>query len=426
MPRALTGSDQVLANELERTDARLPIMFEREDTFFSQIEKRPVEVVNERSMVIPLELRPGGKSGHFSSNGGDMGRGSMPTYDKATIGTVELIHRIEWTTRRKWATDSKRKAIVDAFRRDLASSMDEFRRYIDCLCMTGGDGVLGTISAVDTAAGVDTLTMDSDGFGARLLRYNQDIRVFNAALTTDRNEADGDVDSTIASIDYPSKQITIPSVAGTIVTDKIVAQGLVSTPPVSLLGVPYHYSSASVGTWLGFDRSLVPEIRANRVNANGSALTLPIPRLAINKIGDRIGLESAKSKGRTIWCHPCQRAAYEELGFEAIQINKSAKDEGLDLYFSDNMRIAGMPMKNSYSWNKKRMDLIDLSIWGRAEMHGIGWYKDDNGNRYFVIRGTSGGVATSNVAYIVVSFNTYINKPPAASYIDNLGIPSGY
>ena len=56
-----------------------------------------------------------------------------------------------------------------------------------------------------------------------------------------------------------------------------------------LYGVPYHHSNASTGTWLGFSRSTTPEIRANRVNAGGQALTLPLPRLAMNKIGNRTG-----------------------------------------------------------------------------------------------------------------------------------------
>src|SRR6266478_657929 len=119
---------QVLAVELERVEAKLPTLFERDDTFFSQIEKRPGEIVSSISMRQPLEIRPGGKSRSWNSDGGDMGRGDMPLYDKAEINTVELEHVIEWTTRRKYGTDNAKKATVNTFRRDLASSMKEFRR----------------------------------------------------------------------------------------------------------------------------------------------------------------------------------------------------------------------------------------------------------------------------------------------------------
>jgi len=80
----------VVANELEKVDPRVPQLFEREDTFYSTIEKRSVEKVSSRAMRIPLAIRPGGKFGHFDAAGGDLGRGGGPTWDKATIQTVDL------------------------------------------------------------------------------------------------------------------------------------------------------------------------------------------------------------------------------------------------------------------------------------------------------------------------------------------------
>jgi hypothetical protein len=54
----------------------------------------------------------------------------------------------------------------------------------------------------------------------------------------------------------------------------------------------------------------------------------------------------------TAWTHPAQQQAYEELGFNISRIDKSAKEEGLDLYFNDNMQIAGAPLETSYSWDR--------------------------------------------------------------------------
>jgi hypothetical protein len=88
--------------------------------------------------------------------------------------------------------------------------------------------------------------------------------------------------------------------------------------------------------------------------------------------------------------------------------------------------MAGAPVKKSYSWDKTRIDFIDYDIWGRSEFYPVGWYKDDNGLKYFVVRGASGGVATSNLAYIVCSWNLYPNNPAGLSYIDTLTVPSGY
>ena len=55
-----------------------------------------------------------------------------------------------------------------------------------------------------------------------------------------------------------------------------------------------------------------------------------------------------------------------------------------------------------------------------------GWYKDENGLKNFVVRGTTGGVATSNLAYLMTSFNLWMRNPAMAAYIYGLLVPSGY
>lgn len=413
---------QVVAAELEKVDDRgaIPVLFEREDTFYSFVEKRPVQVVSERDMRIPLEIRPGGKFGHFDSDGGDLGRGEGPVFDKAIVNTVNLRHAVEWTKRAEWATDDRRKSVVNTLRHLLATSMAEFRRNVDSLSMQGGDGVLGTVGAFSAAAGVTTATLNVDGFGARLLRYGQPINIYNSTLTTNRTVG---AERSISYYDGPNKQIKFADVTGLTNGDKIVVSGLVATPPVSLLGVPYHNSSASTGTWLGFDRALTPEIRANSVNAAGG-LALPHARLAMNKVGDRVGM--GKGKKVTAWMHPAQLVAYEELGLNVSVINKSPKGgESLDLYFGENMTIAGIPIKTHFSWDKTRIDFIANDAWGRAEMHAPGFYTVDD-RRIFEIRGASGGVATSQVFYICASFNFFVRNPAEIAFIYGLTVPAGY
>jgi hypothetical protein len=422
------GSASVQATEIERVESKIPILFEREDTFYAQIEKRPGEIVSEIAMRQPLEIHPSGVSGQFSSDGGDLGLGDMPDYDKATINTVEIKHALQWTTRRKFATDSTRKAVVNAFRRDLASGMKELRRAVDSLCMTAGNGVLATITTVSNVGGLggtDTYTCTTDGFGVRLLRMKQPFSVWDSTLTVLRNPGTIAGELKVSYLDGPNKTIQATNSPNNVVAgDLIVFSGNWTAPPASILGVPYHASNASTGTWLGFNRAITPEIRANRVQAGG-ALALPMARLAMNKAGDRLGMQML-SRRLQAWMHPCQQQAYEELGFEASIINKDAKEQGLDLYFNDNMRIAGAPLKKHYSWDKTRIDFVDLDIYGRAEFYPPQWYKDDNGNRFFVVRGTSGGVATSNLAYLVCSWQLYVNNPAGIPYIDALTVPSGY
>lgn len=418
---------QVVGTELERVRDKIAVLFERDDKFYSTIEKRDVETISNRDMRIPLALRPGGKPGYFNPSGGDLGLGGGPTWDKAVINAVHIKEAFQWTKSAEWGTDSARKAVLNTVRDLLAKGMKEYRRTVEAYCMTAGDGVLATISTVatNTPVGFDTFTLNPtpDQFGAKLLRFGMDFNIYNAALTTNRTAG---AEQTITFYDQVNKQIRCPTgTAGVIATDKIVASGLTSTPAVGLLGIPYHHNSASTGTWLGFDRSVTPEIRANRTQASGS-LALPYPRLAVNKIGDRIGIEDGM-KG-TAWMHPAQVQAYEELGQLVSQIHKQAKDENLDLYFGSNdgnMQMAGASIKKSYLWDKTRIDFIIAEYWGRAELHSAGFYEVD-GRKIFELRGDSGGVATSQVFYITCSFNLFVTNPAGCSYIDNLTPPSGY
>lgn len=411
---------QVAGLELERVREKVPVLFERESTFYSSIEKKNVETVSSRQMRVPLALRPGGKPGHFDTAGGDMGRGGGPTFDKAVLTTVPLIYRSEWNLDSQWRTDSKRKAVLNSVRDNVANAMAEFRRFVDSLAMTAGDGVLATITGVSTAAGVDTYTCTTDGFRIRLLRDASDINVYDSTLATNRTLG---AEKEITYYDIGNSQIKVAAVAGATAGDKIVAQGLTATPPASLFGVAYHHSDASTGTWLGFDRSTTPQIRANSVDANGTSLALPYPRQAMNKIGDRVGQDQAKKV--VAWMHPCQVQAYEELGQLVSVIQKTASKEGLDLYFSDNLQLCGAPIRKHFSWDRTRIDFIVGDTWGRAEMSPADVYEVD-GQTIFPLRGSSGGLAAGFLYYLTASFQFFIDNPAVASYIKELAIPSGY
>ena len=409
---------QVTALELERVIPKIRVLFERDDKFYANIKKRDVEVISARQMRVPLELRPGGAFQYFDPDGGDLGRGSGPTWDKAVLTSVFVSENIEYTKLTQWATDNDRKAITNAVRRLTATALDEIRRQLDAQLMGAGNGVVGTITTVSTSGGVDTYTCTTDGFGVRLVRYNQVVQVYDATLATFRGKG------TITFWDVANFQISVtPAIAGATATDVLVVDGI--TAPASLpalFGIAYHHSNASSGTWLGFNRATTPEIRANRVNGNSNALSLPLPRLAINLIGNRVGIDN--NFRPNAWLHPAQKQAYEDIGQAVIFIPKQPKEEKLDLYF-DRMQFAGAPDKPSFNWDKTRIDFVSDEVWGRGEILPIGFYTTD-GRRIFEIRSTSGGVAASDIFYMVNGMQTFVNNPAACAYIDSLAVPAGY
>jgi hypothetical protein len=286
--------------------------------------------------------------------------------------------------------------------------------------MQSGNGVLGTVTTDTPAGGSNVITLTTDGFGARLMRPGQTVQVFDATLATLRGSG------VISFWDVENKTIHItPQVAGVVGTDLIVVNGISSPNSLpAIFGVPYHHSNASTGTWLGFNRATTPEIRSNRVNAASNALTLPLPRLAINKIGNRVGIDNNFSP--EAWMHPAQKQAYEEIGqlVSVIQRPENSKEGSLDLYF-DKMQMAGAPVKVSFNWNQTRIDFINHEVWGRGEILPLGFYRTD-GRNIFEIRGASGGVATADIFYMVNGVQFFVSNPAATSYIDALAVPAGY
>jgi hypothetical protein len=417
---------QVIALEMEKVATKVPVLFDRDDVYYSQLEKSTdCEVVSDRAMRVPLEMRPGGYFGQFNPDDADLGVGDGPQFDKGTISVCHLKYAVQWTKLAEWGTNDKRKAVVDAFQRILASAMPEFRRNVDSLTQQAGSGILGTISAVATTTVTnDTLTLGSDGFGAKLLRFGQMVNIYDTTLATQRTAAGGE--AKIIGHDLVNKKIildrTVPNITS---PDVVVISGVSGASPVSLLGVPYHATNSTAGTWLGFARSTTPEIRANRVNAAGN-LALPFARLAINKIGDRVGIKERKQK-LTAWMHPAQVQAYEALG-QLVQIISRDRTDKMDLYFGDGegMQMAGANVMPHYAWDKTRIDFQNMELWARSELNPAGFYKSKDGRKFFELRGPSGGVKTSDVFYMVVSFNMYAKNPAAVAYIDGLTVPAGY
>src|SRR3990167_7917349 len=212
--------NNVTALELERVIPKIRVLFERDDRFYATIQKRDVEVISYRQMRVPLELRPGGSFQYFSPDGGDLGRGGGPQWDRAVLTSVFVSENIEYTKLVQWSTDTDRKAITNAVRRLTATALDELRRQLDSKMMQSGNGVIGTITTVATSGGVDTYTFaggaTGDGFGVRLMRFGQTVQVFDTTLATNRGSG------TITAWDVENKTIDVtPAISGAVATDVI-------------------------------------------------------------------------------------------------------------------------------------------------------------------------------------------------------------
>ncbi|MGB6874948.1 MAG: hypothetical protein WBD87_02840 [Candidatus Acidiferrales bacterium] len=422
---------QSVALQLEKVRDKLPLLYERDDILLTMIQQRgDVERVSSRNMRLPLQIRPGGKAGLANLDGGDLGRGSGTTYDVAQVTPVFFRHAVEITKLVEYSTNSPEKAIENAAKREVKNNMAQFRSFLDKVVQTAGNGVLGTIGSIVTTglpSGVGAQINLVTPPGAALFYYNQTIQFYDPTLTTNRNVAAG-ATTNILLVDPFNKFIQIDVLpTGTSVGDAVVHDGLTGAQPVSLFGVPYHQSNATTGTWLNLNRATYPvELATPHVAGNNAAITPGVVRLAINKVRKALGTNQV---GKLIaYTALEQENAWEQLGISISQIIKEGaggRASDLDLLFTGELTMAGVPIKSSINANQARIDFLDLSHWGRAVMQDIDFY-DVGGQTVFPIYGASGGLSAAYIFYFVTGFQVWTDSPRSGAYIDSLAIPTGY
>ena len=411
-------NSQSVALQLEKVRDKLPLLYERDDILLTMIQQRgDVERVSSRNMRLPLQIRPGGKAGLANMDGGDLGRGSGTVYDVAQVTPVFFRHAVEITKLVEYASNAPEKAIENAAKREVKNAMAQFRAFLDKVMQTNGNGVLGTIGSIAST----TFTMAKPP-GSVLVYYNQTIQVYDPTLTTNRGACN------VTAVDPFGSTITVDAVpAGTTANDVIVHDGLTGAQPVSLFGLLYHQSNATTGTWLNLNRATYPvELATPRVNGNNSTLTPGAVRLAINKVRKALGTNQVSKL--IAYTSLEQEHQWEQLGVTISQIIKEGaggRASDLDLLFTGEKSMAGVPIKSSINANQSRVDFLDLSHWGRAVMQDIDFY-DVGGQTVFPIYGASGGLASAYIFYFVTGFQVWNESPRSGAFIDNLAIPTGY
>jgi hypothetical protein len=416
----------VIATEVEKLRSVLPLLYERDDLFLKMLHSRgDVEKVSARLMRLPLQLKPGGKSRAVNMDGGDMGRGGFTLYDFATVTPQFFAHAIEWSKLVQYSTDSSEKAIQKMVPREIKNGMAQFRAFLDKICQTAGNGVVGTISSISG----QVLTLSASP-GADLISMDQDLQIYDTTLTTNKGKI------TVAIVNILGKSITLdpstPLPGGVIATDVLVYDGLSGAQPVGLFGIPYFQSNATTGTFLNMNRATYPvQLAAQNVNAANAALTPAQYMQAINFIRMVLGTEQAGGGGKAskliAYLHPAQDHAHSQLGLTISNIIKEGGSgaDDLDLSFTGKRSMYGAPIKQSRNAARNRIDFLDLSHWGRAEMEAIDFY-GVGGQTNWPIYGGSGGLAAAEITYIYTGFQIWNDSPPSGAFISNLAIPAGY
>ena len=417
---------QSVALQLEKVRDKLPLLYERDDILLTMIQQRgDVERVSSRNMRLPLQIRPGGKAGLANMDGGDLGRGSGTVYDVAQVTPVFFRHAVEITKLVEYASNAPEKAIENAAKREVKNAMVQFRSFLDKVMQTNGNGVLGTISSIVTTglpSGVAAQFTMAKPPGAQLFYYNQTVQVYDPTLTTNRGSAN------ILLVDPFNSLIQVDALAqrhrrqrcGRARRTHRRAAHFALRHPVSP-DQRHHRHVAQPQS-----RHVSGRTRHAGVNGNNSAITPGAVRLAINKVRKSLGTNQVSKL--IAYTSLEQEHQWEQLGVTISQIIKEGaggRASDLDLLFTGEKSMAGVPIKSSINANQSRVDFLDLSHWGRAVMQDIDFY-DVGGQTVFPIYGTSGGIAAAYIFYFVTGFQVWNESPRSGAYINNLAIPTGY
>src|SRR6266850_4044251 len=173
-----------LALQLEKVRDKLPLLYEVEDVFFSKVQKKEVMRVSSRNARIPLQVKPGGAMRFVSFENGDLGVGSGTQYNFAEITPLGIAFAVQISKQVEFSTDSNEKAIENAATKEVTNAMRQFRRDLNAQLQTAGNGVMGTINSISGS----TFTLANTPFGARLVRENLPIQVYDSGLTASRGE----------------------------------------------------------------------------------------------------------------------------------------------------------------------------------------------------------------------------------------------
>jgi hypothetical protein len=421
---AQMDADDVAGVEIEKVAKKVAKLFDDDSLFYGMIAKSAdAQMISGRDMRIPLQFAAGTTFSYVNLDGGSLGRGTGPNFDKAVINVKDISQNGQWTFRSEYETDSGNKAVVKAAQRLISAVSMELKRALNGQVVGNGNGVFGKVNGSPSSTGsgndkVSTCVLDPN-HGAKLLRKNNYVKVYSSDRSTDRASS---AKLLVTYLDLPTKTIKITGNVSIQDNDVIMAAGLSGATPTAINGVLYYHDSASTGTMLGLSRANYPEIRANKVDSGGS-FAVRHARLAINRVGDRVGMENGYKM--QAWMNPAQVSVYEQQALNVSQIMKqSSGSQSVDLAFSQ-MQIAGVPIKKDFSWDKTRIDFIIPAVWKKVQLMSPHFVKV-GGSKILPVYNTSGEIVASKEIKLLATCNLYSERPDAGSYVSGLTIPSGY
>jgi hypothetical protein len=434
-----TGSNtQTYGVQMERVRPKLPELFETGQSVARRIIKKfdaskiSTWTAGSGAVLgfrIPLEQYRGGDFGTFSLDNGDLGTGSMPTFQYMTIAYFPLRLNYLLPALTRMATATPAQATVNVFKKTMKDAMNEFVAYEDCLAHTQGDGILATGSGTGAAPGATNPVYNLEpNFGPQRLRLYQIVDIYSNDGTVLRGTG-----LRVLATDPVAKTATLQgTVTAPTNADNLAVAGM--SPPLAVgsnrLGIYTFQSSASSGSTLGLSRTTVPEMVTPNVTA--SATLAPSQALLVKDylIQRRDADQMSGLQGIS---HQAQRAAAFFTGdaITEFQVRESKIPQTIDRVPEnsgpdDDFTFGTVRHLLSKRANRSRIDWLQTKNWGRVNLDELDYYKTSDGRYIFENRTSSGTVATADFFSLVSTDNVFCADPGCGAIIQALTLPTGY
>lgn len=421
---AAEGTSNIRALLLEEVDRELPTLFRQEYPLWNEIEKVKPISVSRRTMRVPLKMSPGGQYRQWNPDGGVLGNGSGMDYEQATLVPSDHLVALMWNRDVEYNTDEGRKAVAQAVKDLTKSGMEVAKQNLNAGAHTAGAGLLATVSSVSSL-----IITVSGNYGTLLLSEGLPVDIYDSTgTTTNRGTA---IVTGITSL----TTFTVDAVpAGTTGTDLVVVSGMTAagaiggTAPTDILGIDYHHSDAVTGTWLGLNRATyLPKLTTPSVDASSADLSIPLLEAAKAKMRRARGLTATNSRYK-ILMNLEQVAQYRALATQVQRIDRTPAggEKAPDMAFGQELgNVVGYPVLEDQHQDPTRVDFLNLSVWGRAELYPLRFFTDGDGRKVITKYDTTTGTPlATQLSYIEYGGQLFMRNPRDGAYVKNLSKPS--
>jgi hypothetical protein len=456
---------------LEQVDPICRDIFETSDQVSARIKKNSKTITNLSRYLyrIPLKMYRGGVHGKYSANGGTMPTGSGMKLTSLQAGYIYTITMFQVTDEQVDLSQNTKQSVIDVMSQTLADGMMEAAVADDQWLHTDGTGELTNgcdTPATTTTTATMTFNAATDTLGVSRLREGMAVEVWDSTGATKRAPTAGaNTPLKIETIDYSTNTVVFDgTVVGMTAGDMITFYNLDVYGPATLTsfsagwpatgaltgtygsvttgygglindsgrhGLYYAHNFSTGNYYLGKLKSSYPQLSPTSINANNQDLSFAHGFALQDKIRKR---RTGADADNLFGIFPLsQRFKVFDIGvsiatkpLQGEQFGKALDLQPDNAKYKDTFNYCNMECIVSKRQYSDRIDFVNLSNWGRAEVFPLRPYKKPNGDTSFEGRASTGALAAYTMFGFQAAYDFVCFDPGKEGAIINCAVPQLY